>query len=213
MDSGGTATEPGPKSKLDPWFQFKALGSDLCDYYKRYGGWFAIIFSPYTVMAIVITVLCWGAWRLSSWPEAPLSVLPALLGFSLAAYALLLAFGDERFRAFLAEETFDKDSLSVPNDNVLLGMSAIFLHFIFIQVLALLLAVVANGHPGTAFGGSALTTQKLWHLSRDVYAFVGYFAFVLSLMTALAAALNIYHATRMYVLFKAFDRSDKENRA
>ncbi len=204
MDNLPTTTTD---EKPDRFLQFKALWGDLSDYYRRYGGLWAVVVSPYTLGAGFITAACWGSWRASSWPEGPIAVLPALLGFSLAAYALLLAFGDERFRAFLAEEQFDDGGMKVPNDNVLLGMSAIFLHFIIVQALALLLAIVANAHPLTAYGGVVATTNVWFHWGRNAFACFGYFLFLLSLATAVAAALNIYHATRLYVLFKAAERS------
>lgn len=176
---------------------------DLADYFRRFGGLTAVLLSPYTLMAALITAACWGDWRSSAWPDTPLATLPALLGFSLAAYALLLAFGDENFRAFLAEENVSEPGTDVPADNVLLGISAIFLHFIVVQVVALLMAVVAKAHPLATYGGIAATQSHCLHLLRNIYAAVGFFAFVLSLATALAAALDIFHSTRWYVLFKS----------
>jgi hypothetical protein len=176
--------------------------SDLADYFRRFGGLPAVMFSPYTLVAALITAVCWGDWRSSGWADAPLAMLPALLGFSLAAYALLLAFGDENFRAFLAEEHASQSRTDVPEDNVLLGISAIFLHFIVIQVVALLMAVVAHAHPLTTFGGIDATQNHYLHTLRNIFAAIGFFTFVLSLATALAAALDIFHSTRWYVLFK-----------
>ena len=195
-----------PRAKRSPtWDQYAGMLEDLRDYFRRYGGVKALLTSPYTLVATFVTVVCWGSWRSANWPDLALSVLPALLGFTLAAYALLLAFGDERFRAFLAEQQAEATGTAVPEDNALLGISAIFLHFIVVQVVAILLAIVAISHPLSAFGGRAAAHNGVLHALRNVYAFLGFYSFVLSLALALAAGLDIFHATRWYVLFKAVD--------
>jgi len=194
-------------SKTGPWADYLDMFADLSDYFRRYGGIKAFALSPYTLAALLITVVCWGSWRVGSWPDTPLTILPALLGFTLAAYALLLAFGDEKFRAFLAEQQSDFVGTNVPGDNALLGISAIFLHFVVVQVVALVLAVIANSHPLATFGGLQATEHSLLHVLRNLYAFVGFFSFVLSLALALAAGLAIFHSARWYVLFKGVEAS------
>jgi hypothetical protein len=163
--------------------------------------------SPYSHFALVVTLICAGAWLSTSWSDLPLAVLPSLLGFSLAAYALLLAFGDDQFRSFLALPSSDPQKANDPA--LLLKVSAIFLHFLVIQIAALTLAIIGHAHPsvtfGLAFGAwiGADVFQSFWfHVARNAFAFVGFFTFILSIATALAAALNIYHATKWYVEFK-----------
>jgi hypothetical protein len=82
--------------------EYRFVCQDLFDYFQRYGSWAAVARSPYTHLAVVVTACSYPLWMHGTWSDVPLQVLPNLLGFALAAYALLLAFGDERFRSFLA---------------------------------------------------------------------------------------------------------------
>jgi len=100
---------------------------DARSYYICYGGFWKIVWSPYTHGAVLVTILCIGKVLDGTWMITPLAVLPALLGFTLAAYALLLGFGDEAFRKFLARtgrRAEDKDGTD--RDSTLMGVSAIF---------------------------------------------------------------------------------------
>ena len=188
------------------------MWSDFADYFRRYGGIREVVRSPYVLISVLITAACWGSWRGSDWQEMPLAVLPALLGFTLAAYALLLAFGDERFRAFLASVATSDVDKNAADNNALLLISAVFVHFIVIQVAALLLAVVAHTHPLLAFGGISATQIPCLHALRNAYAFVGFVFFVLSIAMALVTGLNIYRATTWYVRFKEIEKVQEANK-
>jgi hypothetical protein len=72
------------------------------------------------------------------WWDTPVAVLPSLIGFTLGGYAILLAFGDEEFKSvFAGATTKNKDSPYVI-------VSATFMHFIVVQVIALLIALAAE---------------------------------------------------------------------
>lgn len=182
--------------------EYAAVLSDLWDYARFYGGARRVILAPYTHAALILTLVCLGAWNSGGWADLSLSVLPALLGFTLAAYALLLGFGDDRFRSFLAD-IGPEDGVTRRRDpfdgNLLLRISAIFLHFVVVQIVAIGLAVIANAHPVAAWH-LHLSGAWLW---RKAFAFMGFFTFALSLTTAVVAALNIFHATKWYVMYKS----------
>jgi hypothetical protein len=57
---------------------------DVCRrYFKAYGGVRAVVFSPYSQVALLITVACSGLWWSGPGSSAiVLQVLPNLLGFS-----------------------------------------------------------------------------------------------------------------------------------
>jgi hypothetical protein len=146
-------------------------------------------------------------WQTREWSDLPLQVLPNLLGFALAAYALLLAFGDDKFRAFLAVRQSRRATVDQFQDSLLLKVSAIFLQFVLIQIIALLLAIVSHAHILSTLQGItpiSSATYHSWavHLIRNVYAAFSFFMFVLSITTSASAAFNIYHATRWYVDYK-----------
>jgi hypothetical protein len=128
-------------------------------------------------------------------------VLPSLLGFTLAAYALLLGFGDEGFLKFLAVTDGTTSSQTEEKHiSVLTSVSAIFLHFVVVEVLALLLSIIGSAVwpvPSDSFD-AAYYQMSIWQLT---YAGIATVTFDLAVILGLAAALNIYHATRWYVQF------------
>jgi hypothetical protein len=84
--------------------------------------------SPYTRLAAILLVLTSHFWWTQDWWELPISILPNLIGFSLGGYAILLAFGDEKFRKLLVPERKATPSPGAPT--LYMTVSAIFLHFI-----------------------------------------------------------------------------------
>lgn len=186
--------------------QYKDLAGDLGAYFRRYGGLRALLLSPYTHFAIIGSTLSAGSWLKTDWPSEPLQVLPNLLGFALAAYALLLGFGDDEFRKFLA--TSDSPNSDRDENSLLTDLSSTFLHFVIVQIVAIALAIVGNSHP-LALLLSVVPLLDEPHLffflalARNIFAFVAFTAFTLSITTSCAAALGIFHATRWYVQFRS----------
>jgi hypothetical protein len=78
-------------------------------------------------------------WQTDTWWDLAFEILPSTMGFSLAAFAVLLAFGNEDFLRVLSQRPQGKTKSALD------GTSAAFFHFIFIQVLALLFAFVGKG--------------------------------------------------------------------
>lgn len=103
-------------------------------YWKGYGGCSELLSSPYLHVAIILSLP--GAWWApGAWPDKVESIVPSLLGLSLAGYAILLALGSGDF--------FER--IRKPKSNgrpsTLEGISTAFLHFIIVQTLALLMAL------------------------------------------------------------------------
>ena len=97
----------------------------ICVYISEgYGGWREICVSPYLHVAVVLAILTPGIWTRQGWWDIPLGVLPNVIGFTLGGYAILIAFGDERFKALL----------TTPSDQHLvsafLAINATFVHFL-----------------------------------------------------------------------------------
>ena len=98
-------------------------------YWNTYGGWRALLSSPYLHVALFLLLLTNHQWISRDWWDQSLAILPNLLGFSLGGFAIFLGLGDEQFRAVLAEKD-EKESNSAYT-----LVSATFVHFILIQAL------------------------------------------------------------------------------
>jgi len=187
--------------------EYSYVWQDVTDYFGRYGSWPMVARSPFTHLSILVTALCLSVWLGDAWSDFPLQVLPNLLGFALAAYALLLAFGDERFRSFLAVRKSTQRTVDPIQDSLLLKVSAIFLQFVIVQIIALLLGIIGHSHPLAALHGIGwISDTAFWswpvRFFRDVYCAFAFFMFLLSIATSANSAFNIYHATRWYVEYQ-----------
>src|ERR1035437_3917058 len=118
--------------------QYKGVLNISRDYWASYGGWKALIFSPYLHCAVLISILAYGLSDARRWSELAISILPNVLGFSVGGYAILMSFGGEKFLTLLAK---------VESDGVaaLKGVSAAFVHFVLVQTATLGWALLSMG--------------------------------------------------------------------
>lgn len=158
--------------------QYKGVWNSLKLYWSAYGGLRALFSSPYLHIALLLTCAFWPLWTdgCDSWHEATLSVLPNLLGFTLGGYAILLAFGDDRFRQIIAGE--EGEGKASP----FMVVNASFIHFIILQALALIVGV----------GGKA---QVIWGAPA---AFIGTFLFLYALLSAVAAGIAVLNLSSWF---------------
>ena len=158
-------------------------------YWRSYGGGASLLVSRYLYLAVVLTLLTAGNWTTDAWWESVTSVLPNVLGFTLGGFAILVSFGDERFKAILAEGKLNGDP------STYLKISAGFMHFIVVQVLALSIALIAK----SAYVLD-LRWVRHWAGGRPTWlfvielggSFVGYLLFMYSITTALAAGMSVF---------------------
>jgi len=105
-------------------------------------------------------------------------MLPDLLGFTLGGYAMLLAFGSERFLMVLsAAKNGDVSSF--------MKVNAAFVHFIVVQAVGVIYALICSA----------------WSVKAGVFSFVGFVIFVYSLFSALAAAFAVLRLAKWYDKF------------
>lgn len=117
----------------------KKMMSLFLRYWKGKGGWKSICKSYYLYLAIGLFLLTCHSWvDNSSWFESPLKLLPNLLGFGLAGYAIWIGYGDEKFREVLCNTRTEYGV------SAYIAVSATFLHFAVIQIIALVFAIVAE---------------------------------------------------------------------
>jgi len=104
-----------------------------------YGGWKALCLSPYAQLSLFLGVLCEiSADEKFDASSLTTSIVPNVLGFTVGALAIILAFSSSRFFSFLTEEGQEKSLFMKTVSN--------FVHFIIVQVLSLIVALVAVSH-------------------------------------------------------------------
>lgn len=130
-----------------------------------------------------------------------IEILPCVLGFSITSFTMLLAIGDERFRRWLAIRPAKDQHARI------FGTSVAFFHFILMQLVAIVLAVISSAKIGTFLLGLPLNYGR-YHLItvfldvaskclRGFSAIVAIYALVL----ALAAILHLLRLTQLYTSF------------
>lgn len=106
-------------------------------YWQIYGGPKALLLSPYLHVSLVLTFLCFHFWSSKTTAsEIAVSVLPNLLGFTVGALAIVLAFSSAPVFETLAEKGEPQ--------SFYMKLTASLIHFILVQVLALVAAIVAR---------------------------------------------------------------------
>jgi uncharacterized membrane protein len=160
-------------------------------YWAAYGGSRALLRSPYLHLALLLLVVTAHTWIEPQWWEDVMSVLPNLLGFTLGGFAIFIGFGDEKFRALLAMPEEDP-----AQPTVYVSLCATFVHFILIQVLALIYAVVAKSW-WFCFPWPDLLKKVLPYLNM-VGGAVGYGLFLYALTSVLAATMHVFRIASMY---------------
>lgn len=181
------------KQEKSLWSQYGGAARIFGKYWKAYGGWRAVRKSPYIGAASLITVLSFGLWWDGDWCDTALSVLPNLLGFSLGGYAMLVGFGDDKFKALLSETPTDDDETVV-----FMGVSASFVHFIVVQALALIIALISKALAGKPVSEISKLVPSLEGtlvvLSRIGWA-LGFLIFAYALTLTVASTMSIFRLT------------------
>lgn len=109
----------------------------LNHYWKIYGGPKALFLSPYLHLSLMLTAICVLFWSSkSSASEVAVSVLPNLLGFTVGALAIVLAFS--------SAPVFERLAEGGEPQSFFMKLTASLIHFILVQVLALISAIVAR---------------------------------------------------------------------
>jgi len=181
--------------------QYEGAAKVLHLYWATYGGLGALLRSPFFHAAAVCTLLCVPLWWTGAWWERSISIIPSVLGFSIAAFTLLLGIGDEGFRRRLATKRKAERPSTLTNTS-----SGIF-HFIVVQVVALVYALFASGKPLTFIVDtfdlaipSGFFGLVLLCLAKVFRAF-GFFFLCYALFTAVAATMSIFRLADLFSKF------------
>lgn len=112
--------------------QIRPFLTRVARYFVAYGGWAAVFGSPLFFIAVVISIVNYRNWVDDHWSSLTQSLLPNLLGFTLGTYAILFSLMTNRLKRALRAI---KNTKGV---SYLDEINATFLHFITIQVVAIL---------------------------------------------------------------------------
>lgn len=99
--------------------------------------------SPYIYIALFTTALASPLWLeiedgSRPWTNLAYSIIPSMLGFSMGGMAIMLAFSDSRTFAIIAEKGKARSHFA--------KVIANFYHFILVQTLAIMLAMISNSY-------------------------------------------------------------------
>jgi hypothetical protein len=174
--------------------QYSGLRKIFRRYWNAYGGWRSVFLSPYLHFSFLFSIVAHGAWMNSNWYNLPISVLPSLIGFSLGGYAIWLALGDDKFRASISGKGVDG------KESPFIKVNATFVHFISLQIFALIFALGAQSQPvhNIPLGWKKVILDANPYLSEvsvalmHVASFLGYFLFIYAILSALAATMAIF---------------------
>jgi len=171
-------------------------------YWSAYGGTRALVRSPYLHLAIFVLVISFHYWMHFPWWEQPLSIIPNLLGFSLGGLAMLLSFGNAEFQKFISEK--DEESQSDPT--AFIEVSASFVHFMLLQLAALLVATTFNALDFYAPWPASI--RPVIDFGTAVFSGLGYLLFLYSVTAMIAAVFAVF---RMTSWFETFQNSPRKN--
>jgi hypothetical protein len=159
----------------DRWvgaFEWGAFAEEMSGYWKIYGGLKAVITSPWLILSIFVTFGCYPIVESGGWIEAAFGVLPALLGFSIGAMAITLAFPATAFFRLLAEDGAE--------NSYYLDLASKFLHFIFVQVISIIFLFVVKSYEGRLLN------------------FFGFFLMMYAILTGAATATALFGVAQLY---------------
>jgi len=182
-------------TSIKPRSQWGAFAIRVRRYFGDYGGWKAVLGSPFFGVSFLLAAVSYSWWLSGAWADTAIAVIPNLLGFSLGTYALLFSLMSSNMKRALKAL---RNSRGV---TYLDEVNATFLHFIFCQVAALLWAFC---YKQTVITDLAAVIAKRWPCDLDLHpavsAVIGFFGlllFLYSVLLAVAASMAVYRLARI----------------
>lgn len=162
-----------------------------------------LLTSPFLHVSFVISVLLAPIWVTGAIQEKALAVIPAMLGFSLAAFTFSLGIGTDHFRLILGAKR------AGGSPSLVSGLSTAFVHFIFVQTIALIINIFASGHCVEFLlgitGHSWLELPGMLKMAIVIVRYLIYWlcalTFVYAVLSGVPAVLNVYMAAKVFEVF------------
>lgn len=158
------------------------LLEEIDAYWQAYGRWKAVSRSFWLWLSFLFTIILHPVWKNEDWTSIATGAIPNLLGFSIGAMAIALAFPSSTVFKFLAERGRP--------DSYYIEVSARFLHFIVVQIVSFVSALLCKSYPCIAFD------------------FFGFWMFVYALFTGLATGFSLFGIAQIYNRSAKSDRAD-----
>ena len=176
-------------------------------YWQNYGGFAAIITSPYLHISIFLLILTIPFWFYNKWWEQSLSIIPSILGFTIGGFAIFSGYGNDKFRSLLATED-DKGK------SPYLDVTTTFLHFVIMQTLTLAVALIANSVNAIPImeitnTNRCICISTIWFL----LGFLGYGIFLYSILLTFAVCFALYRLVCLYIKFETIQAKNQENQS
>jgi len=160
---------------------------EIRGYWTLYGGTSALLKSPYFQISAVLALFCnFLKDSNSSVADVAVGILPNLLGFTVGAMAIVLAFSSAEVFISLAEEGEPA--------SFFMKLTANLVHFIGVQVVALLTAIVAKMSGLTFF--DPVTTFLLFY----------------AISVTFSAGLQLFQTARIYNAQASLAARDKREK-
>lgn len=163
--------------------------------FRMYGGISVFFKSIYVWISVLVTAVTWRSSLSGLWVEYSVSILPNIIGFSIAAVAIITVIGDDGFRRRMSRvNTLNKE------ESDLTVMLSSFIWFILIQITAIFFAIIFSSKPFT-FACHLWTNNCIaWnYYTNAIFSFLGMFLFVYSLFLVIASVFMTFHLFRLYI--------------
>lgn len=186
---------------------YKGMSKIFGKYWCAYGGFTALIKSPYLHIACVLLALTFKTWTSVNWWDISISVLPNLLGFTLGGFAVFLAFGDDNFRAMLIDSSDDEEDEEDANSSgssLYVELCSTFVHFIVVQIVAFFAALVSK----------SLNFEFSWNpylrpyidCMTQIFWGLGFLIFLYAMTSILAATMHLFRTATWYEMHQRADK-------
>lgn len=160
-------------------------------YFGEYGGLNAIVSSPFFWAAVALCGIVSRYFMQPGWWEVVISVVPGLVGFSIAGVAIFISLANDALRSLIAgREPDEKES------SPFIKFMAMFTHFIILQLGSFLFAFVAKALYQTTPVGSAALIEAI-NEYKNIFWLAGDLLFCYATFLTIALVLEIYRLARM----------------
>ena len=163
--------------------------------FRAYGGWNSLWRSSYIRLSAILTIVCFQIAISEKWTEISLSVLPSMLGFSIAAIAIVTVIGDDGFRKSLSKVSTISDKFSD-----LESLMASFVWFIIVQVSTVIYSVAFSSKPYDFCKINNNESCRDYNVTANmIMSYIGTFFTIYSILLVISSTILMFQLFRLYI--------------